>query len=52
MLYEMGVFLATLNMHGNAWNPPFSKETMVKLVNEIYNQQSNKLIEVNDGINN
>ncbi len=46
MLFEMGAFLATLNMQGNAWSPPFSKETMIKLVNEIYNQQSNDLIEV------
>lgn len=46
MLFEMGVFLARLNMSGNYWSPPYSRETMIDLVNDIINQQSNKLQEI------
>lgn len=46
MLFEMGVFLARLNMSGTYWNSPYNKETMINLVNDIINQQSNKLMEI------
>jgi hypothetical protein len=46
MLYQIAAYVSSLNMSGNAWNPPFTADCTRELVNQIINQQSNDLIEI------
>ena len=46
ILFDLAIWFSQLNMAWRDMGPPFSKETINQLINEIYNQQSNKLIEI------
>lgn len=46
ILFDLALWFSQLNMTWRGLGPPFSKETITNLVNEIYDQQSQDLIEV------
>ncbi len=46
VLFDLAVWFSQLNMTWRGLGPPFTKELITNLVNDIYNQQSNELVEV------
>lgn len=44
IMYEISKWFITTEFHG--FSIPYSRETVIEVLNEIINQQSNKLIEV------
>lgn len=46
ILFDLALWFSQLNMTWRHLGPPFSREYINELVNEIYNQQSNELKEI------
>jgi hypothetical protein len=46
VLFDLAIWYAQLNMAWRGNGSPYSREAIEELVNEILNQQSSKLIEV------
>ena len=46
ILFDLALWFSQLNMTWRHYAPPFTRETINNLVNEIYDQQSTNLIEV------
>jgi hypothetical protein len=50
ILFDLALWFSQLNMSWRSLGPPFTREMINDLVNEIYNQQSNKLIDIKDDL--
>lgn len=46
ILFDLALWFSQLNMSWREYGPPFSREIINNLVNQIYSQQSNNLKEV------
>lgn len=46
ILFEISLWFSQVHMNWRFNQPPFSRETVEQIVNDILNQQSNKLMEV------
>jgi hypothetical protein len=46
VLFDLAVWFSQLNMTWRVCAPPFTKELIEQMVNDIYNQQSNQLVDI------
>lgn len=46
ILFDLAIWFSQLNMSWRGMGPPFDKEVIIKLVNEIFDQQSDEIFDI------